>query len=221
MCSHFFSQTGLQCQKMMTNYGCSLFLAHQKMTIAFNVYDSFEFDFNKCLFSDWVTAGVLSHNMACNGDGVIQLCYGKHHEKKALFAVCYNEKNLIPEFTGHILQPLGTTGEADMVKSVNYNWKNDGLLGNIHIIYSSIYPSIHPPIQSLNHQPTNQPINQPINQPFTPPINQSINKSINQLISQSINQSINQNNSNNYNSTLFTFPNTNGIAQRRKYRKLD
>ena len=149
---------------MMTNYGCSLFLAHQKMTIAFNVYDSFEFDINKCLFSDWVTAGVLSHQMACNGDGESQLCYGKHHQTKALFAVCYNEKELIPEFTGHILQPLGTRGQAGRVKSVSYDWKTDGLLGNIHIIYSSIYPSIHPSTHPITQSPTDQPINQSISQ---------------------------------------------------------
>lgn len=69
---------------------------------------SFSSDFNSCLFDGW-PPNVLAGKVTCSGQ---QLCYGGHvsaGKEQALFAVCYNTKTLIPEFTGHFLQSGGET----------------------------------------------------------------------------------------------------------------
>lgn len=104
---------------------------YQKRADAANPYYAFKYDINACLFSDWVKDGVLDLEVkSCKDNGEYGLCYGKHSAGKALFAVCYNEKTLIAKFTGHILQPLGTQGEAGMIQVSQHDddWKKDGLL---------------------------------------------------------------------------------------------
>jgi len=88
-------------------------------------YRSFSNDFNTCLFDDWVTAGVLTNQVACAGR---ELCYGKYATTKALFAVCYNANTLIPEFTGNVAQSGGTVGENNMISPkelLDPAWKKD------------------------------------------------------------------------------------------------
>ena len=97
-----------------------------------NPYRSFSNDINACVFSNW-PAGVLSGNVACDSPDDVQLCYGKYNGGRALFAVCYNTKTLIAEFTGHELQNGGTVGAANMIDPDDYEekrWKTDEGLGN-------------------------------------------------------------------------------------------
>ena len=44
----------------------------------------------------------------CQGRYLRQLCYGTdpEDEDRAQYAVCYNTNTLIPEFTGHVLNPF-------------------------------------------------------------------------------------------------------------------
>ena len=77
--------------------------------------NSFSNDIYNCMFQFWIryVGGnkfpVLKDkkNAKCNGLG---LCYGApnrivNKKRRAQFAVCYNQVTLIPEFTGHIIQP--------------------------------------------------------------------------------------------------------------------
>ena len=67
---------------------------------------AFESNINACLFESWTnrTSPVLSKPVNCTGNARSGLCYGVNQQ--ALFAVCYNNKTLIPEFSGHIVQPV-------------------------------------------------------------------------------------------------------------------
>ena len=89
--------------------------------------NSFSFDINRCFFQFWTPfvgtnkehAG-LEKRVECRGT---QLCYGGN-KKMAQFAVCYNQKTLIPEFTGHIVYPdvIGQGNEG--------NFREDTTIGN-------------------------------------------------------------------------------------------
>lgn len=69
-------------------------------------YNAFSNDINECLFQYW-TPG-LSKPVECNGK---ELCYGDGDLNMAQYAVCYNQKTLIPVFTGHIVKPdIGGVG---------------------------------------------------------------------------------------------------------------
>lgn len=59
---------------------------------------------NACFFNDWVTKQVLSKEVDCTGPDRAGLCYG-YDNGETLFAVCYNTRTLIPEFTGNIVSP--------------------------------------------------------------------------------------------------------------------
>lgn len=80
--------------------------ARQKRMLNTNAFDN---DINKCLFNGW-TAYVgkinphpgLRDRVKCKGKG---LCYGADGNGIAQYAACYNQKTLIPEFTGHIVHP--------------------------------------------------------------------------------------------------------------------
>ena len=52
---------------------------------------------------------------ACNEAGDVQLCYGKHNQNKALFAVCFNKLTRIPKFTANVYTRGGTEGEENMI----------------------------------------------------------------------------------------------------------
>ena len=93
---------------------------------------SFSSDFNSCLFNGWPPK-VLAGKVTCSGQ---QLCYGGHGsagQEQALFAVCYNTKTLIPEFTGHFLQSGGETvsppGILTNPDDINKEWISDTTLG--------------------------------------------------------------------------------------------
>ena len=75
--------------------------------------NAFSDDINGCLFDAWNKIRVLAAKVDCDGNG---LCYGLN--KNALFAVCYNTKTLIPEFTGHVVDsPSGGSGRG--------RWRNE------------------------------------------------------------------------------------------------
>ena len=72
--------------------------------------DAYSYDINACLFGHWTRFSpktsrlkfpVLSKLVECHEK---QLCYGGNGVQ-AQFAVCYNQETLIPEFTGHVLEP--------------------------------------------------------------------------------------------------------------------
>ena len=93
---------------------------------------SFSSDFNSCLFDGW-PPNVLASKVTCSGQ---ELCYGGHGlpgKEQALFAVCYNTKTLIPEFTGHFLQSGGETvsppGILTNPDDINKGWISDATLG--------------------------------------------------------------------------------------------
>lgn len=93
---------------------------------------SFSSDFNSCLFDGW-PPNVLAGKVTCSGQ---QLCYGGHvsaGKEQALFAVCYNTKTLIPEFTGHFLQSGGETfsppGILTNPVDLDKEWISDTTLG--------------------------------------------------------------------------------------------
>lgn len=97
--------------------------------------NSFSDDIVKCLFQYWTQyAGgnkyppAMENQLAvrCAGPSRRGLCYGpkvKGKSSKALFAVCYNVQTLIPEFTGHVLQP-GSGGSGNQG-----NFRGEGTLG--------------------------------------------------------------------------------------------
>ena len=77
--------------------------------------NSFSNDIYDCMFQFWIryVGGnkfpvLQDQNSAkCVGKG---LCYGApnrivNKKRRAQFAVCYNQVTLIPEFTGHLVQP--------------------------------------------------------------------------------------------------------------------
>ncbi|CAB4017300.1 Hypothetical predicted protein, partial [Paramuricea clavata] len=81
--------------------------------------NAFDNNINRCLFDGWSRgrSAVLNAKMECRGRSYAGLCYGLRRGT-ALFAVCYNQNTLIPEFTGHVVSPLGrnqvaATGKDD------------------------------------------------------------------------------------------------------------
>lgn len=79
-------------------------------------YNAFSHEINRCLFQYWTPyVGKnphpgLSKLVKCKGDG---LCYGAN-PKMAQYAACYNQKTLIPVFTGHIVHPnIGGQGREN------------------------------------------------------------------------------------------------------------
>ena len=94
-------------KKTLVHLSLNSFLtARQKRMLNTNAFDN---DINKCLFNGW-TAYVgkinphpgLRDRVKCKGKG---LCYGADGNGIAQYAACYNQKTLIPEFTGHIVHP--------------------------------------------------------------------------------------------------------------------
>ena len=97
----------------LTNSCFLLFSKAQEKRALPNPYNSFASDLNTCLFNDW--AGVLETPGACNEEGDVQLCYGRHNLNKALFAVCFNKLTRIPKFTANVYKKGGTEGEENMI----------------------------------------------------------------------------------------------------------
>ena len=98
--------------------------AGQKRVIA-----RFSNNINKCLFQYWTpgknATPVLKKDVTCNGNSQIGLCYGAN-KKMSQYAACYNQKTLIPDFTGHIVRPnIGGQGRGDTV------FRADAGVGNI------------------------------------------------------------------------------------------
>jgi len=88
--------------------------ASKKAMVA-NPMDAFSNDIYKCMFQHWIKyVGGNKHpvlkdakSAKCSGLG---LCYGGPNrmikkKRVAQFAACYNQVTLIPEFTGHLIQP--------------------------------------------------------------------------------------------------------------------
>ena len=114
----------------LTNSCFLLFSKAQEKRVLPNPYNSFANDLNTCLFNDWV--GVLETPGACNEEGDVQLCYGKHNLNKALFAVCFNKLTRIPKFTANVYKKGGTVGEENMIEDPEcYEdaWKIESGLG--------------------------------------------------------------------------------------------
>ncbi len=85
--------------------------------------NAFSDNINFCLFDRWKVGKipVLTGKVECNGHERTGLCYGLN--RNALFAVCYNTKTLIPEFSGHIIDAPGGAGR-------DKDWRNeDGKFG--------------------------------------------------------------------------------------------
>ena len=89
--------------------------------------DAFYNKIDKCLFDGWTRGKtpVLKIAMKCNGHDLAGLCYSADEvvrvDSKAQFAVCYNKKTLIPEFTGHIVYPETKNSDAG-----RGDWRNEG-----------------------------------------------------------------------------------------------
>ena len=68
--------------------------------------NAFGTNVNACLFESWRngTTPVLSEGVNCSSMERTGLCYGI--KKQTLFAVCYNNNTLIPEFSAHIVEPV-------------------------------------------------------------------------------------------------------------------
>ena len=68
--------------------------------------NAFGTNVNACLFESWRnrTNPVLSEGVNCSSMERTGLCYGI--KKQTLFAVCYNNNTLIPEFSAHIVEPV-------------------------------------------------------------------------------------------------------------------
>ncbi|XP_046863711.1 uncharacterized protein LOC124457525 [Xenia sp. Carnegie-2017] len=78
--------------------------------------NAFSSDIKSCLFDDWFSnKGILKTEVDCSGPNRSGLCYG---ESRTLFAVCYNNETLIPEFTGHVV-------EANIMGSGRSKWINE------------------------------------------------------------------------------------------------
>ena len=96
-----------------------------------NPRDAFSNNINKCLFASWTKStrsesAVLATDVECSDTSrYSQLCYGLHPSSKALFAVCYDRKTLIPAFTGHIVKPTKGKGRPASFRS------DHGKYGNI------------------------------------------------------------------------------------------
>ena len=90
--------------------------------------DAYDDDINNCLFFRWTVYGVgkdgnavLKKKVECKGTELQGLCYGipppkglqarKSH--RAQFAVCYNKRKRIPEFTGHVVKPNVLEGNGN------------------------------------------------------------------------------------------------------------
>ena len=74
----------------------------------------------RCLFDDWRARPrpVLDLEVDCSGHERTGLCYGA--KNITLFAACFNNKTLIPEFTGHVVRP------ATKRSGKRAFWKNEG-----------------------------------------------------------------------------------------------
>ena len=97
--------------------------------------DAFSNDINSCLFDDWFSnKGILATKVDCSGPNRSGLCYGS--ETRTLFAVCYNNETLIPEFTGHVV-------EANIVGKGRGIWTNEnGPFGTCCIINFKVHIKI-------------------------------------------------------------------------------
>ncbi len=80
--------------------------------------NAFSDNINYCLFDRWKVgkSPVLAGKVSCNGHERTGLCYG--FNRNALFAVCYNTKTLIPEFSGHVVDAPGGGAGRD-------EWRNE------------------------------------------------------------------------------------------------
>ncbi len=80
--------------------------------------NAFSDNINFCLFDRWKVgkSPVLAGKVECNGHERTGLCYGLN--RNALFAVCYNTKTLIPEFSGHVIDAPGGAGRDN-------EWRNE------------------------------------------------------------------------------------------------
>ena len=104
--SHALSERYCYASLIIYRFNSLLFIltARQKRVIGYNAFSN---DINKCLFVYWTPYigknpnPSLGERVDCNGIG---LCYGAN-TKMAQYAACYNQKSLIPEFTGHIVFP--------------------------------------------------------------------------------------------------------------------
>jgi hypothetical protein len=89
---------------------------------------AFDSNINACLFENWIKRAnpVLSKGVNCSSNERFGLCYGINQQ--ASFAVCYNNNTLIPEFSGHIVEPVSgkrTGGRG--------RWRNEaGEYGKYH-----------------------------------------------------------------------------------------
>ena len=96
--------------------------------------DAYASNINKCLFVNWKSYKkkqpavlVQTRKVKCNGK---QLCYNRNNDGIAQFAVCYNLKKNIPEFSGHILHPnIRGGGRQD-------GFRNESSIGNFSFILS-------------------------------------------------------------------------------------
>ena len=88
--------------------------------------DAISYDINTCLFHGWTPYvgkknphPVLSTWVKCKGT---ELCYGTDQNEIAQYAACYDQKTLIPVFTGHIVHPNikgGGGGREDKFRADN------------------------------------------------------------------------------------------------------
>ena len=89
-----------------------------KKAVVADPMNSFSNDIYSCMFQFWIRYvgknkfPVLKDKKSANCVG-LGLCYGappkkkpvQNNKRRAQFAVCYNQVTLIPEFTGHLVQP--------------------------------------------------------------------------------------------------------------------
>ena len=78
--------------------------------------NAFSTDINHHYFKHW-KAVLGRKKVDCSGHHRTGLCYG--FRKSPLFAVCYNTITLIPEYTGHIVEP------AAEITGGKYDWTNE------------------------------------------------------------------------------------------------
>jgi hypothetical protein len=81
---------------------------------------------NYCFNKHW--KNLLAKKVDCTGYIRTGLCHGS--TQLALFAVCYNKDTLIPEYTGHIVEPA-----IKRIGGKGGDWRNDiGEYGNMKIL---------------------------------------------------------------------------------------
>ena len=108
---------------MWNFYLWALFISVNALEHAF--YDKIDI----CLFNRWTIGKtpVLKIAMKCNGHDRAGLCYAAGEvvpiNSEAQFAVCYNKKTLIPEFTGHVVHPKPKNGPCATGRDA---WRDEG-----------------------------------------------------------------------------------------------